>query len=778
MGSRIRYGYVLLALLFGGCAVFPDGRERSRFTSEESHREARLSEQTVALNASSAALSVDHAMVLTDNDDAFASKLRLIESAHESLDLAYYIFADDYSSSRLTKALIEAAQRGVRVRLLLDYHSNYTRLDWFSMMQQRGGVGKGSLEVRFFNRPSKNIVKDAVFLTMGCGEVQQPETGQCDTAKFAEIESRFALEATVDQSVAGRNISNLNIGGSGLFLSGLYAKNPQLMALAISEGQGLDPQQLQGDSTADQGDLARLKTLGRIYFDARYGGGLGRAVAQIKLSAIGLLYAEEVDPVYAAFTGYLPVERGQSTADARRDWRYLTEYLHHKFLLADASALLLGGRNVEDSYHMRPNPLTRKYVFRDTDMLVRLKTADTTLTASFDRLWDFDLMVVNLADVRRHAPNDFVVATKAAAAACETAPQRDDNAAARCRDTALAKARQRKLSQRLAGERRRMLANASTFLTRYRPAAAKDRSPQFAVDPSAVLHYIENLPLQRRPDSTSNQRGYGADNGREGDSGKHIHALWLSALREVCTLAEMDRPQRVIMHNAYFFPPSNLWERAARMIDGSEDCGDVTITVLTNSIETTDLNVVNIAARHSIKAFADFAKQSRHPQRGARFEYYEYLPPADAGGSQLSLHSKVLLIGPHLFIGSANADVRSYMMDTNNGLLIRNAPTLVSTYGDWVQSLLDDPSLTRDKTTYFQSTPRPQMLQEDKQTLRSILAKYRAERWIKDVNQQQSLENALENILDKIYSDTRSGLGDDGKGRKAQERFNETFKTI
>ena len=45
--------------------------------------------------------------------------------AKHSLDLAYYIFDDDYSSSRLSQALIDAAKRGVKVRLLVDYFSAY-----------------------------------------------------------------------------------------------------------------------------------------------------------------------------------------------------------------------------------------------------------------------------------------------------------------------------------------------------------------------------------------------------------------------------------------------------------------------------------------------------------------------------------------------------------------------------------------------------------------------------------------------------------------------------
>ena len=76
----------------------------------------------------------------------------------------------------------------------------------------------------------------------------------------------------------------------------------------------------------------------------------------------------------------------------------------------------------------------------------------------------------------------------------------------------------------------------------------------------------------------------------------------------------------------------------------------------------------------------------------------------------------------------------------------------------------------REMTAYFQSTPRPQMLEQDKQTLRAILAKYRAERWIKDEAQQQSLEATLENNLDRIYSETRTGLGKDSESDSQNSR--------
>jgi len=179
---------------------------------------------------SAAPLTATVARAITDNDAAFLSKLKLVEGAKTSIDLMYYIYADDFSSSTLSKALIDAAGRGVKVRLLVDYHTNYKRLDLFALLEKEGG---GNLLVRFYNRPTRNIVKDAVYMTMGCGtQTAPPVAGACSAEKYAAIDLLFAKETIDGQPVGSRNISNLNIGTSGLFLSGLYAKRPDLMAQA------------------------------------------------------------------------------------------------------------------------------------------------------------------------------------------------------------------------------------------------------------------------------------------------------------------------------------------------------------------------------------------------------------------------------------------------------------------------------------------------------------------------------------------------------------------
>jgi len=57
---------------------------------------------------------------LQDGRDAFAARALLADAAERSLDVQYYIWRGDMSGTLLFAALHRAAERGVRVRLLLD----------------------------------------------------------------------------------------------------------------------------------------------------------------------------------------------------------------------------------------------------------------------------------------------------------------------------------------------------------------------------------------------------------------------------------------------------------------------------------------------------------------------------------------------------------------------------------------------------------------------------------------------------------------------------------
>jgi phosphatidylserine/phosphatidylglycerophosphate/cardiolipin synthase-like enzyme len=743
---------------------------------------APVATSDVARQATAGPLAVSSATVLTDNDAAFQSKLKLVEGATSSLDLIYYIYGDDYSSSVFSQALVAAARRGVRVRLLVDYHTNYKRLDLFTLLERRGAEGPGRIEVRFYNRPTRSLLQDVAYMTMGCG--RNPLPGQttppagCSAEKFAAVDRLFAEEKIDGEPAALRNISNVNTGASGLFLSGLYSKRPDVMALAIQRGQQFDVGALKASAAGGSPqDMENLKRVGKLYWEARTGSPFKRLEAQVQLLFMSSLYGEQLSPVRNTFYGALPAQR-KTSAESLRDWDHLTDFTHHKLLLADGASFQLGGRNVEDSYHMRGNPLVHKYVFMDTDLVATLTDGGRQLTESFDNLWQFRDMVATLSEVRTHAPNDFVANLEAYGAAQKSCA-RAGAAAARekCIDDAFRRG-VRTLDERVAQRAKELDVRAAKYRTDYKPGTSDAATAVFAVDASAELFYLENLHFNRALSLSERHRLYGAESGREGASGKHIHDVWLQSLRSICAASTRESPQQVILHNAYFFPPGNLSAALAELWDGRRDCSNVTVRVLTNSIETTDLSVVNLFSRHSIKAFVEHYVARSDPKRRAKFEYYEYQAPK--GGRVLSLHSKVSVFGETVVIGSANADVRSFMMDSNNAMLLRRAPDFASAYRAHVERMLGEGRALAERGQYFAHASRAQMVTEDVASLRAMMNRYGVSKRL-DAQQLATVEARFVELLDYSYALTRDAIDPAAtpeQRRAAQNKLNDLFKSI
>lgn len=83
--------------------------------------EAPLPLSIAATNAGAAADTLPADLyILGDAKDAFAARIALTDHAVRSLDIQYYIWRNDLSGSLLLQKLQAAAERGVRVRLLLD----------------------------------------------------------------------------------------------------------------------------------------------------------------------------------------------------------------------------------------------------------------------------------------------------------------------------------------------------------------------------------------------------------------------------------------------------------------------------------------------------------------------------------------------------------------------------------------------------------------------------------------------------------------------------------
>jgi len=87
-----------------------------------------------------------HYSFLTNGDDAFGQMLQAIASAQRSLRFEMYIFEDTPIGQRFRQTLIDAAQRGARVQVLIDSFGSITLLDSFWEPLRRAGG-----EMRWFN---------------------------------------------------------------------------------------------------------------------------------------------------------------------------------------------------------------------------------------------------------------------------------------------------------------------------------------------------------------------------------------------------------------------------------------------------------------------------------------------------------------------------------------------------------------------------------------------------------------------------------------------------
>jgi len=149
------------ALLLCGCTALP-GRDFPRPPSAA----AVAAPNPVLLQAA----APEHARGATSGFrlyslgiDGLLLRLELIEAAHSSLDLQYYVFHGDESGKLITEALARAAARGVRVRILVDDGETIRGDEQLYPL-----AGAHNVEVRVFNpwryRGHNAFVRDVEYL--------------------------------------------------------------------------------------------------------------------------------------------------------------------------------------------------------------------------------------------------------------------------------------------------------------------------------------------------------------------------------------------------------------------------------------------------------------------------------------------------------------------------------------------------------------------------------------------------------------------------------------
>lgn len=117
---RLWSGLRLLALTMASYCQLPSLQDRTASValSMDEAKNTRLGQSLARVIKANTGKSGVYA--LADARDAFATRALLAQAAERTLDVQYYIWNDDMTGALLLEVVLAAAQRGVRVRLLLD----------------------------------------------------------------------------------------------------------------------------------------------------------------------------------------------------------------------------------------------------------------------------------------------------------------------------------------------------------------------------------------------------------------------------------------------------------------------------------------------------------------------------------------------------------------------------------------------------------------------------------------------------------------------------------
>jgi putative cardiolipin synthase len=178
--------------LFAGCASLPSLEGRTPSSALAGTDQTPLGQRVAPLAAKHSGQAGIHPMPLPA--DAFAARVLLANVADKSIDAQYYLWHGDQTGYLLYEAVWQAAERGVRVRLLLDDINTAGLDETIAVLDAHPNI-----EVRLYNPIVLRHARGLNFIT-----------------DFARLNRRMHNKSfTVDNQVAivgGRNIANEYLG--------------------------------------------------------------------------------------------------------------------------------------------------------------------------------------------------------------------------------------------------------------------------------------------------------------------------------------------------------------------------------------------------------------------------------------------------------------------------------------------------------------------------------------------------------------------------------------
>ena len=179
---------ILFSLLLGGCATLPENVQRTYSSAPLDTTDTTLGREVEKKSSGYPGESGFH--LLGNGLDAFVARAVLADAAERTIDVQYYLYHNDLVGNLIGYNLLKAADRGVRVRILLDDMGLEGR-----DLSIATFASHPNIEIRIFNPFIRNIFRSIQFL-----------------ARFGDVTRRMHNKSfTVDNQVTivgGRNIGN------------------------------------------------------------------------------------------------------------------------------------------------------------------------------------------------------------------------------------------------------------------------------------------------------------------------------------------------------------------------------------------------------------------------------------------------------------------------------------------------------------------------------------------------------------------------------------------
>lgn len=145
----VQRSFVALVIAVAACATLPPGSDypKTPSTAFEQPSTTRLGKQLAKESGRHPGQSGFR--IVPHGVDGLLLRTQLVRAAERSIDIQYYIFAEDDTGKLLQKSILDAADRGVRIRLLIDDQNSFQRHETPEIIAALND--HANIELRLFN---------------------------------------------------------------------------------------------------------------------------------------------------------------------------------------------------------------------------------------------------------------------------------------------------------------------------------------------------------------------------------------------------------------------------------------------------------------------------------------------------------------------------------------------------------------------------------------------------------------------------------------------------